>query len=237
MGFVGFLGRNIGAAVIGGGGIILAGLGYADQAQQIATGFHPWALQALGASLFVVSVVMVLYGYDQAHSEAGPKEKAKESFPSLPTTKAAPHVLPPSPAPIQPASTPKRVYLSGTVTPDDLMEKCKGKTRHQAQLAMKPFIGKWLRVEGVFDDLSIGDHFATLSLRRKEAVFGNISVPDTRLVIYQFENGFERLEVLEVGERIVLDGKIKEVDSFIFKLTNCELVEVGGTSRAAPPPA
>jgi len=60
-----FLARHVVASLFGAAGVILLALGYADQAEAIATRFEPWQFQALGAAFFVVFVVMVLVSYDQ----------------------------------------------------------------------------------------------------------------------------------------------------------------------------
>lgn len=61
-----FFREHLVASVIGALGMIFAALGYAEQAEAIATKFEPWALQALGAALFVIFVVMVLMSYSHA---------------------------------------------------------------------------------------------------------------------------------------------------------------------------
>jgi hypothetical protein len=72
-----FLGRHVVASLFGAAGVILLTLGYADQAEAIATRFAPWQFQALGAAFFVIFVVMVLVSYDRKHLvEAGAPERS-----------------------------------------------------------------------------------------------------------------------------------------------------------------
>ena len=66
MAFLRFLGKHLFAAIFGGAGIVLLALGYADQARDILK-FQPWQLQAAGALLFIVSVILILYKGEADH--------------------------------------------------------------------------------------------------------------------------------------------------------------------------
>lgn len=74
-----FFRRHLIASLFGATGVIFAALGYADQARAIRTTFEPWQLQALGASLFVVFVVMVLISYGRS-PQAVPISAADPNF-------------------------------------------------------------------------------------------------------------------------------------------------------------
>lgn len=142
---------------------------------------------------------------------------------------AEPLVTAPQPAPLQaqpadkpvkalkPPKTNKRVYVSAGLTPDKLMAMCKDKTTHQAKRIVEPYLGKWMRVEGVVRDYSqYSDDLAAVAVETNG--FASIR--------FYFNDDFERLEMLEVGETITVDGKIKEIDSLAFHLKECEIVSV-----------
>ena len=236
MGFFRFLGRHVGASIFGGVGIVLAALGYADQAQAIATGFEPWALQATGAVLFVISVVMILYRFDQERPASAPA--SAKPLPSAKPEKRPPQrpveTSPPVPAPAPPVSTEDRIFVAENLAPDALMKMCEGKTSHQGQRAIQPFLGKWFRLSGVCADFNmLGDDFAVVRFARAPiAVFQDSSLPDMRSVSAYFRSGFERLEMLQGGEQMVVDGKIKEIDVLTFKLDHCEIVSISPPERA-----
>lgn len=219
MGFFRFLGRHILASILGAVGVTLAILGYADQARDVLTGFDPWQLQASGAGLFVVAVVMILYRWDQEqslkvaqgpHAPSAPREIISDAAPpKAERIEAAPK--PP------PSSSGKRIYVGENITPKVLSAMFEGKTTLQGKRATEPFVGKWMRVSGTFKDLSmINERIASLSLRHPY---------ETSVRLY-FRTDFERLEILHGGERLTIDGEIERIDPATVALEKCEIVSM-----------
>lgn len=173
--------------------------------------------------LVLVSIALLIFIYRQVNpvnsssSPPGTKDKAKSASKDL---------LPEETT--QPPSTPERVYVSGTTSPHTLMSLAEGKTNHEGQLVLAPFIGKWIRVEGIFDDLSVYPSFSVVALQRREMLrMLGVTIHDTSHTMFIFEENRDRLEVLRVGERIVIDGQITAVDRHHCKLEHCELVQSG----------
>jgi hypothetical protein len=137
-----FFGRHVGASIFGACGVILAALGYADQAGTIITSFEPWQLQATGAALFVLFVIMVLASYDKAHlnqrqanaqptpSEiASPLQALSQSFPEARTSEPSPDVLP---------ELVVNAYLSLMTSKHTVL---------QEEKFLQPYDGKWMQFE------------------------------------------------------------------------------------------
>lgn len=243
MGFFAFLGRHLGAAIIGAVGLVLAALGFADQADAIMTAFEPWQLQALGAAIFVTAVIMVLYAFDKEQRAriAGFEPKSpQQSVPNppkpsvTPATTIADQTASRADPPSQPAGKDGRVYVEAHQTPEKLSDMCEGKTTHQARRATEPFIGKWMRVSGVVDDVAfITDELANVRFRRQsQTLYKGFTIPDTRDVKLRFRTQLERLEMLQGGEHMVVDGQIEEIHNFGITLANCEIVSVSDAPSA-----
>ncbi|GEM_PF-2275796 len=67
--FLDFVSRHVFASIVGAAGMALTLIGFAEQAEKIATGWKAWQLQALGAALFFISVIMVLVSYDSERAD------------------------------------------------------------------------------------------------------------------------------------------------------------------------
>ncbi len=132
-----FLQRHVVASLFGAIGVLLAGLGYADQAGAIATTYEPWQLQACGAALFVIFVVRVLVSYDQTQvAKPLPVDEPSDVLPANDEhqngTLAAASLV--TDADILPAAISKEYLAFITTRPTQL----------QIRKMMKPYEGKWL---------------------------------------------------------------------------------------------
>ena len=173
--------------------------------------------------VILVSVALLIFIYRQIV----PANPALNS--STTPDKLKPRIHTPLPeAVFQPPSTPERVYVSGTTSPRNLMALAAGKTSHEGQLVLAPFIGKWMRVEGVFEDLSVYPSFSAVSLQQQEIMnLLGVAIHDTSNTMFIFEEKRDRLEVLRVGDKIVVDGEITRVDRHHCRLEHCEIVQSG----------
>lgn len=210
MGFFAFLGRNAGATVVGSVGIVLAALGFLDQAGDIVTSFAPWELQALGAAIFVVSVVMILYRYDQAH-------QAREETPSLaPKVELAPLDYASNPPALAAPDSQGRAVVGASVTPEYLMGLFKGQTHAQALKLIEAYLGRWIQTT-----LTVSNVYPITDVTHVSAKFDEamktvwLSFLDTQL---------PRVECLTIDERITIIGRIKEIRRYDLTLEMCEFV-------------
>ncbi|MCA1654691.1 MAG: hypothetical protein ABR588_00350 [Sphingomicrobium sp.] len=156
--------------------------------------------------------------------------------PTLPALRAlvAPRQAPPiassqEAAPPQPqGGSAERVFVPDGLTPRKLMAMCEGKTSHQAQVSIKPFIGKWIRVSGIVRDfMMLSEDWGAVFLQSATtAVLGDMALREVNSAKLYFRSDFDRLEMLQGGERFVADGQIKEIDSLSFKADNCEIVSI-----------
>jgi hypothetical protein len=118
----------------------------------------------------------------------------------------------------QPTGTADQLFVNDGTTPETLMALCREKTTHYAQLAVEPFIGKWIRVSGTVRDYYHYSDHGTVTLET--------AAVSLQTVHLSFSSGVERLVMLQGGERIVADGKIKEVDKYTFEAVDCEIVSI-----------
>ena len=123
-----------------------------------------------------------------------------------------------------PISTGERIYVSQS--PRELMIMVADKTHHEGQRIISPFIGKWGRVEGVFDDLSVYPNFSALTMKAEQSAnIAGVSIPATSVVMFYFNKNREHLEILRRGAPIIVDGRIKEVSQRSVQFDDCELVQ------------
>ena len=199
--------------------MLLAALGYWDQATDILAGFEPWQLQGSGAALFVVSVVMILYRWDQEKvqkvtTNVPPKAVAQAHQPTQKTVGGNPDL------PFIP-SLEERVFVPDDITPATLLELCEEKTGIQIAHLVSPYMGKWVRAEGTISN--IHDHGESLRVALNVARrFRNTEISTT--IWLEFRGDRERLEMMQVGGRLRAIGKIERVSSATIELSDCELV-------------
>lgn len=229
MGFLRFLGRHLLASFLGALGIITMVLGYADQAADIWATVQPWQLQAGGAMLFVLAIILILYKWDQEqqHTASAPASKGRsEVEPERRRAKAepAPKGLssPPPPAPLAAAETDKsKVILGANVTADSLMAAARDKTALHADRAVGMYIGKWIKVTGIVDNIS--DHGETLHM----CLDVPIDYKGTKMMApiwLEFPGDRDRLEITHHGDQITALGRIKRITGATMELGECSLI-------------
>lgn len=234
MEFPRFLGRHVLASLLGAAGVTLAALGYADQARDILTAFEPWQLQGAGAALFVISVVMILYKWDQEHQRRLSQPQTGAPAPEAVREPSPPTLLSasvPAPAPRGAAVESggpslvrgDKVIVGDKVTANFLMDACVNKTDVHSAGVIRPYLGKWLRIHGRVNNISP---------REDGTSYVSLDVPYpfrgselSRTVWLSFPGDRERLEVMHKGDPVSAIGKIMRVRSATMDLEDCELVD------------
>jgi hypothetical protein len=135
-----FFGRHVGPSLLGALGIILAALGFAEQADTIVTRFEPWQLQAVGALFFVIFVVKVLISYDGEHVARGlGQDGASAQIPKA-------HISSPS---VEVAAGDPELVVDPTILPADVAREyldllMARPTELQKRRMLLPYNGKWM---------------------------------------------------------------------------------------------
>ena len=83
----------------------------------------------------------------------------------------------------------------------------------------KFYMGKWLRVQGVIDDISQYEAVVTIRFSAKRLSFRSVDMA------FSDESTCARLRTLDKGDRLAVIGKITYANSLSIELTDCELVE------------
>jgi hypothetical protein len=232
VGFLRFLGRHIGASILGAFAVTLLTLGYADQAKNILTTFEPWQLQGSGALLFVISVVMILYHWDQDRERVARPTAAPSPTREAPATRLPPlheeAAVATLPTPVQPVNAKRtidRPMVGKSVTLAKLMNLYQDTTRIQADKAAEIYIGKWMQVTGNIKDITklSGTQISVALgiLVKPENMFHPDLMSTTWLL---FDDGNEHLEALQAGESLTVLGQIDRIDMYSVSLKHCEII-------------
>lgn len=119
---------------------------------------------------------------------------------------------PPSP-PRADGTDQHRVFVDSLVTPAFLVSRYKGVTAMQGDQAVAAHRDKWLRVEGIVDEVSQIGRIIRVTLFN-----------DTASVILNFSRHDPRLESLMQGAKIAIVGRIDFVSRNGVTLEECEFV-------------
>lgn len=104
-------------------------------------------------------------------------------------------------------------------TPMELVAEFDGRTEIVAKELTKRHLGQWLRVQGRVRNISpFMDDLIVVYLDQKP--------PEPQLALY-FEEGVwrSRLNVLDKGDEVVVDGKIEDISERAVRLEDCVLIE------------
>jgi hypothetical protein len=108
-------------------------------------------------------------------------------------------------------------------TAEELMNFFAGHTTVDANKLLEVYMGKWLQVSGVFDDVTA--HHLGLTVY--------IELPNHSSVFMQFEPEWhDRLLMLKRGSIITVVGKIHRVSWTNLALRECELIRLPGDQEA-----
>lgn len=120
---------------------------------------------------------------------------------------------------------PQRVFIPTDVTPQTLMGMFEGKTTVSARRLVQPYLGKWMKISGRFQNLgTLGS--ATYSVRL------STRFDHAYLFYFSKESWEHQLELLQIGQQVALVGKVTKIDEWSIVLEDCELVE-GSAARGA----
>jgi hypothetical protein len=115
-----------------------------------------------------------------------------------------------------PTTNPKddRIFINRD--PKEIHGMLKGKMRREQSLIMAPFIGKWMNLSVIVEDISIRQgYYGTL--------YAGFSMGDTNMIFNFKQKWVPYLETLSKGQRVNVIGKIDEIASFAITLEECEL--------------
>jgi hypothetical protein len=101
--------------------------------------------------------------------------------------------------------------------PSYLTNLCKNQTGMQIERIVPPYVGKWLRVEGLVADIRSQPDFGYVHAQAHTA-------DDVHLSMMFPLSAFTQLEILPVGHPIVVMGRIKHFNGKSLDLEPCELL-------------
>jgi hypothetical protein len=118
------------------------------------------------------------------------------------------------------------------VTPAFLMNLYSGHTDIQARVLTEPYLGKWIRVSGVLENIKPPSHPVDVARwlgtnRMIVSLKSAIKEDDTKVgrgIFYFNEDWFDRIRVIPIGRRIDLAGQISDIDRTTISIENCELI-------------
>ena len=123
-----------------------------------------------------------------------------------------------------PAATPEaeektpRVYTTATQPELVALSLTPGLTGAERTQLLKPHVGKWLRVEGIVDDVNAYKTFVQVQIRHDD--------PASPVTIAHFNSDLDRVAALRKGARIRLEGMVMATVTMngSIGLDDCELV-------------
>lgn len=140
------------------------------------------------------------------------------AVPQVPSPVAAAPPEAPSVPPSEITPPPdSRITLGSNVTPSFLMKLCEGKTEIQADSAVAPYIGKWLRVGGSIIQASTILGRASVSIKPRETT-------GFEQIYLIFKGDRERIAVLQKGDSMSAIGQINKIGEDEITLSECELL-------------
>ena len=120
---------------------------------------------------------------------------------------------------VMPNSTPERVYIRHT--PKAIVQAARGLTSIAIENMKKPYVGKWMTIEGEVCDVSQVDETISVYVFRKienEAFVGIF-------MRFSKKKWMPHLEMLEKGDTIKAQGIFLSVDDRNITLKDCELLD------------
>jgi hypothetical protein len=111
----------------------------------------------------------------------------------------------------------KRAYVADGITYGDLVARVAGKTDLQKQALIEPYLGKWMRTVGVFDDVTSSHNGSLLVFLRVDGA-GNVAcsfAPRWR----------GQITAINVGDIVTIDGKLASVTRGA-RFKECEILDI-----------
>ena len=119
-----------------------------------------------------------------------------------------------------------RVFVGKEVTVERLASFFEVGTGLDAKRLLSPYIGKWMKVRGVFDNASHSARMCSVSF--KSTPFSS----KTAFCMFE-ESWLGRLEMLQRGQEIALLGRISQADRHGCALSDCELISLSDAADAS----
>jgi len=120
-------------------------------------------------------------------------------------------------------------------TAQEIFESITDCTSMHSDTIVRPYIGKWLKVNSVVQDvLEFSDELSILiDVEMKEG--------SSRTIFMEFnkKRWKARLETAKIGDRLIAEGKIEEIETHTMELVDCEIIEIkpkeSSVSKEVPP--
>ena len=125
----------------------------------------------------------------------------------------------PNGALVMPNSTPERVYIRRT--PRAIVQAARGLTSIAIENMAKPYVGKWMTIEG--EVYNVSEFSKTISISVFEKVENEM--PVGIIMHFSKKKWMPHLEILEKGDTIKAQGVFLSVDHRSITLEDCELLD------------
>jgi len=168
-----------------------------------------------GFVVFLAVTVLVLSALDAARMRNRSPTQARQQTGAIAPSEAIS-------APIQRPKAEEKIEerIIVNVSPEYLMNLySEGKTSAQGDRAAAPYIGKWVKWANAINNIRVVNSNLTM------VSFNFTTGTTARLVFTHFDgNWTERLEVMNIGDRITVFGQIRVIDRSEVHLWSCELI-------------
>jgi hypothetical protein len=191
-----------GAALFVGPFLFILGL-ILDAHHLLESGFPPQYLEALGAIVFVLAIIGILFKWWNEHQKV------------VVATVAPPALALDHPNELSPeVKSIAKTYR--TITLEDLRALYGNRTTAEADQLVSPYIGKWISVYGAVKNVTTYEHSSGLAVW-----FGEYPVN----YVLQFNDEWkERVQALHIGDVVIIGGTIARIRRNEVTLGNCELL-------------
>ena len=106
-------------------------------------------------------------------------------------------------------------------TAQEIFESIIDCTSMQSDDIVRPYIGKWLKVNSTVQDV--------IELRNELSILVNVEMKEgSRTIFLRFnkKQWKARLETAKIGDRLIAEGKMKEIETFTMQLVDCEIIKI-----------
>lgn len=133
---------------------------------------------------------------------------------------------------------PERTYVGPGITVAHLMDLCRGKTSSQGARLTAPFVGKWIRISGSFQDVSqwrwIGPGSGIANVKLDGASIGVRPGVGVHFMVTDKAQA-DRFELLAIGDPVMIEGRIDEITSVTAFFHDCELAAYPNSTAISSP--
>lgn len=116
-----------------------------------------------------------------------------------------------------------RIFVSSTLTPNDLRHLSAGKTSLDAHNTVQRYIGKWMKVSGEVRNIYPPESYGQLVTFAD----GKKSDPTSSMTLLFFDLKWkDHVSMLQKGQKITAVGQIEKIEPNELRLQSCELISV-----------